>query len=276
MAAHQLIIDQAYAATFFDLGSAQKLQEGRLASFGFEADDGRLQELKQRIRILNQKGVSAVCLPRRPWKALFFDMDSTAIAEESIVELARAAGKAEAVGLITERAMAGELDFTAALRERVRMLRGLSAAVIAEVAARLTINPGLRELAREARSQGLKLFLVSGGFEPLAQKLVSALGFDGFHANQLEVSEERLTGELLGTIVDAAGKASFLAASCQKYAFSKSEVLAVGDGANDLPMLKEAGGGIGFRPKELLLPHLDGALYDDYRALIPFITQRSS
>ncbi len=269
MAAQQLIIDQAYAATFAELGSFQKLAERKLAVFSFDAEGERLLSYRQRVQELNRQGVTAICLPRRRWKAMFFDMDSTAVAEESIVELARAAGKAEVVAAITERAMAGELDFEAALRERVKMLHGLSSEVIAAVAAKLTINPGLRELANEARGRGIKLFLVSGGFVPLAQDLGASLGFDGFHANQLAISGDRLTGELRGTIVDAAEKARFLLGACQRLGIPASEVLAVGDGANDLPMLKAAGRALGYRPKEVLLPHLDGALYDDYRALIP-------
>lgn len=269
MALQKLIVPATYAQDFKELGETERLPEFGLVSYRFDATGKGLAAWKERCRSLHQRKVSAICLPQRRYRAVFFDMDSTAIAQESIVELARAAGKAEEVAHITERAMAGELDFAAALRERVRMLKGLPAEVIDVVGKSLTTNPGLPEFAAWAQKRGIQLFLVSGGFVPLAAGLARDLGFAGFHANQLEIVSGRLSGEVLGAIVDADAKAAFLRATCQRLGIAPTDVIAVGDGANDLPMLREAGAAIGFCPKELLLPHLDGALYDDHRALIP-------
>ncbi len=191
-------------------------------------------------------------------KAMFFDMDATVIAEESLVELAATTGAQEAVRAITERAMNGELDFAAALRERVKLLAAQPESIIDVVAARLTVNPGLQTVIDAARAQGVPAFLISGGFMELAEPLARRLGFAAVHANRLESRGGRLTGGLVGTIVDGEEKRRWLLEQCQRLGIGPDQVLAVGDGANDIPMLRTAGLAIGYRPKPVLQPHVHG------------------
>jgi phosphoserine phosphatase len=208
-------------------------------------------------------------------KAVFFDMDSTVILEESIVELARAAGSWETVARITERAMAGELDFETALRERVATLKGLPVSVLSEVSQRLTLAQGIQAFAGFAREIQLPLFLVSGGFSELAATVARRVGFDGWFANQLEIKDGLLTGGLEGPVVDAATKRTFLEATCLRLGIKPEQVCAVGDGANDIPMLKAAGVAVGFAPKPVLLEVCDGANFSgDHRFLAPLLFGR--
>jgi phosphoserine phosphatase len=227
--------------------------------------------LQAEMLALTESQHSCLCLPQRPWKAIFFDMDATVIAEESIVELASAAGKAKEVHELTERAMAGELDFVTALRTRVAMLSGLPLQALHSVTASLTINPGMQALAAAARAKDIKLYLVSGGFKLLASRIVQELGFTGYRANDLEHDGQALTGKLLGPLVDAQGKADFLKEVSQELGIPLSECLAVGDGANDLPMLKLAGASVGYHPKPVLLPVIDGANFHDHSLLVEFL-----
>lgn len=203
-------------------------------------------------------GAGATCgiSPIERAKAVFFDMDATVIVEESLVELAAFAGKAEAVGAITERAMAGELDFKAALVERVALLKGLSADVLPVLAERLTLNRGIQPFVAFCREIGVPTFMVSGGFTCLAEVVQRKVGFDAVHANVLGVADGVLTGAVDGEIVDAAGKKRFLIETCARLKIDPKSVAAVGDGANDLPMLEAAGVAVGFRPKPVLLPSL--------------------
>ena len=205
-------------------------------------------------------------------RALFFDMDSTVIEEESIVVLAAHAGVAEQVAEVTERAMAGELDFVAALRERVALLRDLPDSVFADATARLTPMAGIAELIKESAARGVPAFLVSGGFVQLAGPLAKALGFAGFHANRLGVRGGRLTGQVEGTIVDAQGKLDFVRATLDRLGIAAVEAAAVGDGANDLPMLKAVGTAIGHRPKRVLFEHVHAVnAAGDHRFLLPLL-----
>ncbi len=208
-------------------------------------------------------------------KAVFFDMDSTVILEESIVELARAAGSHESVARITERAMAGEIDFETALRERVATLKGLSSSVLAEVSQRLTLANGIQAFAGFAREIRLPLFLVSGGFSILAATVARRVGFDGWFANDLQVADGRLTGQLEGPVVDADAKRAFLESTCLRLGIKPDQVCAVGDGANDIPMLKAAGVAVGFSPKPVLLDACDAANFSgDHRFLAPLLFGR--
>lgn len=189
-------------------------------------------------------------------KAIFFDMDATVIVEESLVTLASYAGKGKEVAAITERTMAGELDFKASLQERVATLKGLSATILPEVAARLTLMKGIQPFAAFCRELGVPLFLVSGGFTQLAGEIQRKVGFQGIHANVLETEDGKLTGRVVGDVVDAEAKKNFMLATCAKLGITPAEVCAVGDGANDLPLLKAVGVAVGHRPKPVLLPYL--------------------
>lgn len=205
-------------------------------------------------------------------KAVFFDMDATVIREESLVALAAFAGVEKAVHEITERAMAGSLDFASALRERVALLKDLDASALGELAGKLTLMPGIKALVAQCRSQGIPCFMVSGGFVELASHVAAEVGFAGYHANRFEIRNGRLTGALASEIVDARGKRDFVAATCKSLKVALEDAVAVGDGANDLQMLNLVGTAVGHQPKEVLLPHLHFANWvGDHRLLLPLL-----
>lgn len=181
-------------------------------------------------------------------RLLMSDMDSTMITVECIDELADFAGVKAEVAAITRRAMAGELDFAGALRERVGLLEGLSIDVIDQVyAERVRLMPGARILVQTMRRWGAHTALVSGGFVPFAKRVAETLGFENVVANQLECRGGRLTGRVLDPITGPDVKLSTLQRLMRRHDLSPDETLAVGDGANDLPMIEAAGLGVAYR-----------------------------
>ncbi|MFU8763292.1 MAG: phosphoserine phosphatase SerB [Haliea sp.] len=189
---------------------------------------------------------------RRNRRLVAFDMDSTLIEAEVIDELARLAGVGDQVSAITERAMRGELDFGASFRQRVALLKGLPESALAEVAANLRITEGARHLISTLRALGYKTAILSGGFTYFAERLQRELGIDYVHANQLDIAEGAVTGKVSGVIVDGERKAALLRQLAIREGIDLQQVIAVGDGANDLPMLSIAGLGIAFRAKPLV------------------------
>ena len=178
------------------------------------------------------------------------DMDSTLIIIECIDEIAACAGLKERVAEITERAMRGELDFEQSLRSRVALLAGLDERVLAEVYENvLKLSPGAEFLLDECKRHNVKFLLVSGGFTFFTERLQQRLGFEYQHANILEIENGRLTGRLKGRIIDAQAKADLLREYRDRLGLQPHQVLAMGDGANDIPMLKEAGVGVAYRAK---------------------------
>jgi phosphoserine phosphatase len=191
-------------------------------------------------------------------KLLIADMDSTLIGQECIDELAREAGIGERVAAITERAMRGELDFAGALRERVGLLAGLDVAVIDRLLdGTIRLNPGAKTLAATFRARGGYFAIVSGGFTPFTGRVAQWLGADEHRANRLAVEGGRLTGEVLAPLQGADAKLAALRELREKLRLGPHEVVAVGDGANDLPMLGEAGLGVAYyaKPKVAAAAH---------------------
>jgi len=191
-------------------------------------------------------------LTRRSKRLVVMDMDSTLIQIEVIDELARMHGVVDKVSEITHRAMAGELDYEASLRERVSMLEGLEYAKVLELAKKLPVQQGARDLLRVLHTLGYKTAVISGGFRFAANALKDELGLDYAYANQLDVQDGKLTGKVLDPIVTPQRKADLLDAIAQRENIALEQTIAIGDGANDLGMLERAGLGIAFHAKAKL------------------------
>jgi phosphoserine phosphatase len=192
--------------------------------------------------------------PKLTWssfKAIAFDMDSTLINIECIDEIADAVGRKAEVAAITEAAMRGEItDFKDSLRRRVALLKGVPAESLEQVyAERLKLNPGAQELMAAAKAAGLQTMLVSGGFTFFADRVKERLGMHEAHANVLAIEGGLLTGEVLGDIVDGEAKKQHMLDLCQRLGCDGSVAIAVGDGANDLPMMGAAGLSVAYHAK---------------------------
>lgn len=189
---------------------------------------------------------------RRTRRLVCFDMDSTLIEAEVIDELAKRAGVGEQVAAITHAAMSGEIDFNESFRRRMRLLKGLDESVLEEVAATLPLTEGAEHLFKTLKLLGYKTAILSGGFEYFGRFLQQKLGIDYVYANQLEIANGKVTGEVTGEIVNGQRKAELLRELALRENITLEQVVAVGDGANDLPMLSIAGLGIAFRAKPLV------------------------
>ncbi|MGE3840636.1 MAG: phosphoserine phosphatase SerB [Vicinamibacterales bacterium] len=207
---------------------------------------------------------------RRNRRLVAFDMDSTLIATEVIDELARLAGVGDRVAAITEAAMRGELDFQTSFRKRVSLLKGLPATALQQVIDSVPLMDGAERLTSTLRKLGYKMAILSGGFTFVGRELQRRLGIEYLHANELDIVDGIVTGEVRSEIVDGARKAHYLAEIAKAEGLSMDQVIAVGDGANDLPMLRLAGLGIAFRAKPVVRSNarqalstlgLDGILY---------------
>ncbi|MCU1612660.1 MAG: serB [Frankiales bacterium] len=203
-------------------------------------------------------------LARRGKRLIVLDVDSTLVQGEVIDELAARAGRAAEVARITAAAMNGELDFAESLRARVSALAGLPVDVLDEVREHLELTPGARTLIRTLQRHGFRCGVVSGGFSQITDPLAEALGLDFAAANTLEVAGGRLTGGLVGEIVDRAGKARALVRFAAEYGVPLEQTVAVGDGANDLDMLNTAGLGIAFNAKPVVREQAHAALNQPY------------
>ncbi len=187
---------------------------------------------------------------RKSKRLIVFDVDSTLVEGEAIDELAREAGQGEAVAAVTRKAMDGGVDFSTALRERVRLLAGLSVDRVEAVLARMKLTPGSEPTIRILKELGYRVGAISGGFETFVLPLKARLGLDHAHANRLEFRDGRLTGELLGEIIDDKGKARLLKEIAATERIPLEQVVGIGDGANDIPMLQAAGLGIAFGSRD--------------------------
>jgi phosphoserine phosphatase len=214
--------------------------------------------------------VSPGGLMRFATKLVVMDVDSTLIQQEVIELLGAKAGVQSEIAKITEAAMRGELDFEASLRARVALLKGLPETVLSDVQSEITLTPGARTLIRTLKKLGHHIALVSGGFEPVIAPLAAELGIDHMRANNLAIADGKLTGALVGPVIDRAGKATALRDFAAEHNVDLEQTIAIGDGANDLDMIAIAGMGIAFNAKPAVkaaadssvsAPYLDSVLY---------------
>jgi phosphoserine phosphatase len=214
--------------------------------------------------------VQPASLLRHGSRLIVMDVDSTLVQGEVIEMLAAHAGCLDEVAAVTEAAMRGDLDFEASLRRRVALLEGLDASVLDDVYDAIVLAPGARTMVRTLKRLGYRFAIVSGGFSQVTDRIAADLGIDFSAANELEVVEDRLTGRILGPVVDRAGKAEALRRFAAEAGVALGATVAVGDGANDLDMLSAAGLGIAFNAKPVVqqaadtavnVPYLDAVMY---------------
>lgn len=200
---------------------------------------------------------------------LVADMESTVIAEEMLDELADGLGLRERIAAITAEAMAGALDFTAALKARVALLEGLPVSALEEAAKRMTVNPGARALVATMKATGARAVLATGGFDLFAERVAARCGFDSWQANRLEILDGRLTGAVLDPVLDRSAKLEALRRAAADLGLETSAACAVGDGANDAEMLSAAGLGVAYRAKPPARAAADAAIdHGDLTALL--------
>jgi phosphoserine phosphatase len=206
---------------------------------------------------------------RRRKKLLLADMDSTIVTGETLDELAAFAGLKDKIAAITALAMEGKLDFRSALRERVGLLKDLPLAALQKTLEVMTLNPGAKTLVRAMKQSGATCVLVSGGFTFFTEAAAAMAGFDAHHGNILEIQEGKLTGKVIDPVLDKFAKVDFLRTHIRNLKIKPEDTLTMGDGANDLPMLKEAGLGVGYKPKETVKNEIDNLiLYGDLTAAL--------
>lgn len=235
-------------ATGHDVGAPHWLDEGDAADIVFH---GSLVSARKELAQMDHGSLDTIVQPQgdRTKKLIIADMDSTMITVECIDELADYAGLKPEIAAITERAMRGELDFRAALIERVGLLAGMPEATLVECRMeRVKLTRGARTLVQTMKAHGAFSVLVSGGFTAFAGPVGEAIGFDKVLANELEIQGGELTGRVIEPIVDSAAKLETLKAEAAKHGLPLADTLAVGDGANDIPMITSAGLGVGYYP----------------------------
>ena len=273
-AGHNLNIDQIHRLSGRVSLTESNTSTRACVEFSVRGAADQAQMRTQFLQVANELGVDIAVqeddVYRRTRRLVAFDMDSTLIEAEVIDELAAAAGVGEQVAEITERAMQGELDFSESFRQRVGLLKGLSGDVLQGIAERLPVTEGAERLISNLRALGYTTAILSGGFTYFGRYLQEKLGIDYVFANELDMQDGVVTGEVSGRIVDGQRKAELLRELAAREGIRLEQTIAVGDGANALPMLSIAGLGIAFRAKPLVKENarhaisnmgLDGVLY---------------
>jgi phosphoserine phosphatase len=234
---------------------------------------GQLQTALARVAVDERVDIALedYSLSRRAKRLIVFDVDSTLIQGEVIEMLAERAGALAAVAEVTEAAMRGELDFAESLHKRVATLAGLPAEVLDDVADQIELTPGARTTIRTLRRLGFHCGIVSGGFRQVIEPLAHELMMDFVAANDLEIVDGKLTGRVIGPVIDRPGKAKALRDFAQQAGVPMEQTVAVGDGANDIDMLAAAGLGVAFNAKPALLEVADASLSHPYLDTVLFI-----
>ncbi len=240
----------ALAACGAQCGAPDWLSEGEAVDIPFTGAEPAMAQAAALATLAGQPvdAIAQLAATRRK-SLLLADMDSTIVTTETLDELAAEAGLKERIAAITARAMNGELDFKAALRERVAMLKGLDEAALLRTWETTELMPGARTLIASMRAAGAHAALVSGGFTFFTARVAALVGFDEHHANELVITDGRLAGTVAEPILDRDSKLAKLMGLSQSLGIPLAGTLTVGDGANDLPMLKAAGLGVAFRAK---------------------------
>ena len=234
----------------FQISNVKKSQDGRAICL---YSPQPVRSIHQSIKDFDCDGDIFVLDAKKPTPQLLIcDMDSTIIESETLDDLAAAFGLEEKVSAITERAMRGEMDFATALFARVEMLKDLQEQAILDLLPKLKISEGADTLIQAARSHGIKCLLVSGGFTHVTGYVADKLGFDAHHGNSFIIKGGRLTGRVQEPIQDKTSKLKILNEMCDEMDISDESVMAIGDGANDIPMLEAAGYGIAYKAKPLV------------------------
>lgn len=213
-----------------------------------------MEQIKALRELLTNDKIDIFCTrtENREKRLLLADMDSTIVTSETLDELAAEAGIKDKISAITEKAMRGELDFQGALKERVSLLKGLPAEALQRTLDSIEMSAGAETLIKQMTKEEAFCALVSGGFTFFTGAVANKLGFDTHHGNVLDIEDDKLTGKVKEPILDKDAKLSFLKLYCEELEVDISDTVAIGDGANDLPMLEAAGLGIGYHPKPLL------------------------
>jgi len=269
----------AVAAEIADAGAnidrIQRLADYPVTAIELSVSGADPADLRARLApAASELGIDVAVQPadllRHGQRLIVMDVDSTLIQGEVIEMLAAHAGCEAEVAEVTERAMRGELDFEASLRARVKLLAGVPAAALDDVYSRIQLNPGARTLVRTLRRLGYRFAIVSGGFSQITDRLAADLGIHFARANELEIVDGVLTGDIVGDVVDRAGKARALREIAAEVGIAEAATVAIGDGANDLDMLAAAGLGIAYNAKPVVrsqadtsvnVPYLDTIIY---------------
>ncbi len=236
-----------------EVGAVDWLAQDQAADLPFSGPEPATAQAAVRDA-LGGRPIDIVAQPlrHRRKRLMLSDMDATMVAEETLDEVAAEAGLGERIAAITRRAMAGEMDFPAALMERIRIMSGVEVALFQRVLESATVNPGAEVAIRTMVAYGCHTILVTGGFDLITRPLAERIGFQEFRCNTFEIEGGRLTGRVVEPIFGRDGKAATLIETAAAFGLDATETLAVGDGANDAEMIRAAGLGVAYRGKDVL------------------------